>query len=53
MQVHDELAYGVPTEAVEEFKAIALQEMCRRPEWAPDLPLDAEPGVGSSYGEAK
>jgi DNA polymerase len=53
MQVHDELVYGVKREAVEEFKALALQEMRRRPDWAPDLPLEAEAGTGSSYGEAK
>lgn len=53
MQVHDELVYGVKTELVPEFKAIALEEMRRRPSWAPTLPLEAEAGVGSSYGEAK
>ncbi|WP_454627689.1 DNA polymerase [Bradyrhizobium cenepequi] len=53
MQVHDELVYGVRNELVEEFKALLLQEMRRRPVWAPDLPLEAEVGVGQSYGEAK
>jgi DNA polymerase len=53
MQVHDELVYGVKTELIEEFKAIALEEMRRRPIWAPTLPLEAEAGVGTSYGEAK
>lgn len=53
MQVHDELVYSVPTERLEEAKAIVLEEMRRRPAWAPDLPLEAEVGVGPSYGDAK
>ena len=53
MQVHDELVYGVKTEQIPEFKAIALEEMRRRPIWAPTLPLEAEVGIGRSYGEAK
>jgi DNA polymerase III epsilon subunit-like protein len=53
MQVHDELVYVVPDEQVAEFKAILLEEMRRRPVWAPDLPLEAEVGEGRSYGEAK
>jgi hypothetical protein len=53
MQVHDELVYGVRTEAIPEFKAVALEEMRRRPWWAPTLPLEADAGFGPSYGEAK
>jgi DNA polymerase len=53
MQVHDELVYGVKTELIPEFKAVALDEMRRRPIWAPNLPLEAEVGIGPSYGSAK
>jgi len=53
MQVHDELVYGVPLERVDEIKALVLHEMTRTPDWAPGLPLAAEVGVGSSYGDAK
>ncbi|MGZ5261373.1 MAG: DNA polymerase [Burkholderiales bacterium] len=53
MQVHDELVYGIQPETLHEFRALALQEMRRRPDWAPELPLEAEAGVGASYGEAK
>lgn len=53
MQVHDELVYRVHNDRVEEFKALVLSEMRRRPTWAPDLPLEAEVGVGPSYGDAK
>lgn len=53
MQVHDELVYVVPDHLVEEAKKIVLEEMRRRPSWAPNLPLEAEVGTGRSYGEAK
>lgn len=53
MQVHDELVYSVPNERLEEAKRVVLEEMRRRPRWAPDLPLEAEVGVGPSYGDAK
>jgi hypothetical protein len=52
-QVHDELVYVVPESIAAPFKKLVLEEMTRRPEWAPNLPLAAEAGVGSSYGEAK
>ena len=53
LQVHDELVYVVPEDLAEVVKATVLEEMRHRPSWAPDLPLDAEAGVGPSYGEAK
>lgn len=53
LQVHDELVYCVPDELVPVCKQILLEEMRRRPVWAPGLPLDAEAGVGPNYGEAK
>lgn len=52
-QAHDELIYVIPDDLVDVCKAIAMEEMRRRPLWALDLPLDAEVGVGQSYGEAK
>jgi DNA polymerase len=53
MQVHDELVYCVPNERLEEIRQLTLQEMRRRPDWAPTLPLEAEVGTGLSYGDAK
>ena len=53
LQVHDELVFVVPTELADKCKRIALEEMSRRPAWAPTLPLSAEAGWGKSYGDAK
>jgi DNA polymerase len=53
LQVHDELVYVVDNEAASVCKQIVLEEMRRRPSWAPDLPLDAEADLGPSYGDAK
>jgi hypothetical protein len=53
LQVHDELGYVVPDEHVERVKTIVVEEMCKRPDWAPTWPLHAEPGVGKNYGECK
>jgi hypothetical protein len=53
LQAHDELGFVVPDERVEEARCILLEEMIRRPRWAPELPLAAEVGVGQSYGDAK
>lgn len=53
LQVHDELVYIVPDDLVAVMRALVLEEMRRRPAWAPDLPLDAEDGVGLTYGDAK
>jgi DNA polymerase len=52
-QAHDENGFVVPKPLVPDFKVIAMTEMCTRPFWAPNLPLAAEIGVGSSYGDAK
>jgi hypothetical protein len=51
LQVHDELVYVVPDAFVEMVTAIVMEEMNRRPKWAPDVPLDAEFGVGQSFGD--
>jgi DNA polymerase len=50
---HDELAFIVPDNRVQECMEVALEEMCRAPSWAPDIPLDAEVSFGQSYGSAK
>jgi DNA polymerase I-like protein with 3'-5' exonuclease and polymerase domains len=53
LQSHDELAFIVKDEDVDSAKAVVLEELRRPPSWARDLPLDAEAGVGQSYGDAK
>ena len=53
LQVHDELVYVVPNDLVDVTETVVLQEMRRRPSWGLDIPLDAESGIGLSYGEAK
>ena len=51
--VHDEIICVVADSEVEEAKAFMLEVMREAPAWAPDLPLDAEIGVGDNYGDAK
>jgi DNA polymerase len=53
LQVHDELVFVVPTHLVETVRALLLEEMRRVPTWGPGIPLDAEDGVGATYGDAK
>lgn len=53
LQSHDELAWVVPKDKVEECKRVALEEMRRPPSWAKDLPLNAECSSGPTYGDAK
>lgn len=53
LQVHDELVYVVEERLAPTVKQILLEEMNRRPSWAPDLPLASEAGIGPNYGEAK
>jgi DNA polymerase len=52
-QAHDENVFVVPTELAQPVSVIALEEMRRRPWWAPGLPLDAEVGIGPTYGDAR
>ena len=42
LHVHDEILCEVPEEDAEEALATVLQIMRTSPDWAPDLPLDAE-----------
>jgi len=53
LQVHDELVFTTPAEAAERLLEIMLREMRVAPDWLPDVPLDAEGGIGDSYGDAK
>lgn len=53
LQVHDELVFVVPDDLADVCLKIALEEMSRRPAWAPTLPLAAEAGFGATYGDAK
>lgn len=53
LQVHDELVYVVPIELLAKVERIVMEEMCRRPSWGLDIPLDAEAGHGPSYADAK
>jgi hypothetical protein len=49
-QVHDELLYIVSENEVDALKQVVLEEMQRRPSYAPDLPLKAEAKIGYNYG---
>jgi len=51
LTVHDSVVCCVPDEEVEEARS--YMESCMRmvPEWAIDLPIDCESGVGKSYGD--
>jgi DNA polymerase len=49
--LHDEIICVVPEREVEEAKDFVLSVMRTPPSWAPELPLDAEVGIGSNYGE--
>ena len=53
LQAHDELVYIVPDARLAECKDGLLSIMRTVPEWAEGLPVDAEVGVGKTYGEAK
>jgi hypothetical protein len=53
LQAHDELVYVVPNARLAECKAGLLDIMRTPPAFAPDLPIDAEAGVGPTYGDAK
>lgn len=52
-QAHDELVYCVPDSWVEPIKPVLIEEMSRRPAWAPNLPLSAECNSGQRYSDCK
>lgn len=47
--VHDEVIFEVPTEKAEETAKALHQIMCTPPDWAKDLPVDAEYVVTDRY----
>jgi DNA polymerase len=51
--VHDEVLLLVEEDNAEAALKDLLSIMRTPPEWAPDLPLDAEGGVADRYGDAK
>jgi DNA polymerase len=46
---HDELVGVVPLDMGQQAYEIMVNEMCRPPEWMPNLPLAAEGGVSERY----
>ena len=53
LQAHDELAFVIPDDDIDNAKKIILEELVRPVKWMPELPLAAEIGVGQNYGECK
>ena len=53
LQAHDELVYVVPEGQADHYESGILQIMKTPPEFAPDLPIDAEAATGYTYGDAK
>jgi len=52
-QVHDELLVLIPEDDKENAVLYIQDCMSRAPDWASDLPLACEVGVGKNYGECK
>lgn len=53
LQVHDELVYVVDEADAPGVVEAVIAEMRTPPTWGLDIPLDAEGGIGYSYGDAK
>jgi DNA polymerase len=53
MTVHDAVCCVVPEDEADTAREYVELCMRLRPEWAPELPLDCESGVGDSYGDCK
>jgi DNA polymerase I-like protein with 3'-5' exonuclease and polymerase domains len=53
MTVHDAVCCVVPEEEADTAREYVELCMRLRPEWASELPLDCESGVGDSYGDCK
>jgi DNA polymerase len=53
LQVHDELVYVTDEPVASTTLSVVHEEMCRRPIWGVDIPLDAEGDIAQSYGDAK
>ena len=55
LQVHDEIVFLVrfmPVGDMEQIKTLVRDIMSHPPTWCPDIPLDAEVGVGLNFLEA-
>lgn len=50
---HDEIVAVVPENYAGECLSTMIDFMKKPPTWAPGLPLNAEGGIGDTYGEAK
>jgi DNA polymerase I-like protein with 3'-5' exonuclease and polymerase domains len=50
-QMHDEILYIVSEGEADALKQVVLEEMERRPTYAPDLPLKAEAKIAHNYGD--
>jgi DNA polymerase len=48
LTIHDALYIAVPTEEAEEARRFIITELRKAPAWLPDMPLDAEGGIGDS-----
>ena len=48
---HDEVVFIAPTSKAKKALEFATDVMRTSPEWAPELPLDAEGGYAKRYGE--
>jgi DNA polymerase len=53
MQAHDELVYNVLERDAPMYSTELSKIMVRRPQWAPDLPIEVEAKFGPTYGDAK
>jgi hypothetical protein len=52
LQIHDELVYITPEYLTDWLVDMVIDEMSTPPAWGPGIPLDAEGGVGPSFGDA-
>ncbi len=50
---HDELVYVCKTFEAPRLLHVLIETMRTAPSWAVGLPLDAEGGIGPTYGSAK
>jgi DNA polymerase len=53
LTVHDEIIFCAGAKSVDRICKTIYEEMIEPPEWAADLPLEAEIKYGDTYGEAK
>jgi DNA polymerase len=53
LTVHDEVVVLVPEQEAEDAESWVYEQMVVEPKYLPGIPLDAETGVGTRYGDAK